>query len=87
LVVAAVLFLLQSEGDLHARRADLLEARADTEDWRRRNAIPSSLAAAWDAYDADIQSALRYLSQSHPLGVIDTRARLADDRRRAAEDS
>jgi hypothetical protein len=30
---------------------------------------------------------LRYLSQSHPLGVIDTRARLADDRRRAAEDS
>src|SRR5271166_1598475 len=86
LVVAAVLFLLQSEGDLHARRADLLQARADTEDWRRRNAIPSSLAAAWDAYEADIQSALRYLSQSHPLGVIDTRAPLADDRRRAAED-
>jgi hypothetical protein len=86
LVVAAVLFFLQSEGDLHARRADLLQARADTGDWRRRNAIPSSLAAAWDAYDADIQSALRYLSERHPLGVIDNRAVLADNRRRAAED-
>jgi hypothetical protein len=85
LVVAALLFFLQSEGDLHARRADLLQARADTEDWRRRNAVPSSLAAAWDAYDADVQSALRYLGERHPLGVIDNRALLADDRRHAAE--
>jgi len=86
LLLAGLIGMLQTESDLHARRANLLQARADTEDWRRRNPIPSTLAANWDAYDAAMQAAQRLLSQRRPLSVVDWRIAMAQDRQRVAED-
>lgn len=86
LLVAGIIGMLQSQSDLHARRAEISQASADAMDWRRRNPIPSSLAAAWDAYDADVQAAQLVLTQPRPLSVVDWRIPLADGRQRAAED-
>ncbi len=86
LLVAGLIGMAQTEGDLHARRATLLQARADAEDWVRRNPVPSRLAPAWDAYDADMQAALRALSRRRPVAVVDWRVALANGRSRAAED-